>query len=108
MTKPLFKNKGLPDCVRAMPSARATRAPHRANLCCLGLSVGIAIALAGCDQQPRSSEIVMLGQVSKDIWVVRDVRTGCEYLWTTGGGLTLRHDPRGHVTPNCSARVINE
>ena len=31
-----------------MPSARATHAPHRANLRCLGLSAGIAIALAGC------------------------------------------------------------
>ena len=34
----------------AMPSARATHAPHRANLRCLGLTVGIAIAVAACSQ----------------------------------------------------------
>jgi hypothetical protein len=33
----------------AMPSARATYAPHRARILGLGLSVGIAIALSGCN-----------------------------------------------------------
>lgn len=32
--------------------ARATRSATRANLRCLGLSAGIAIALAGCDHTP--------------------------------------------------------
>lgn len=35
--------------------ARATHASHRANLRCLGLSVGIAIALGGCG--PRETYI---------------------------------------------------
>ena len=39
------------DCGRCL-AARATHAPHRANLRCLGLSVGIAIALAGCTEDP--------------------------------------------------------
>jgi hypothetical protein len=35
---------------RAMPSARATHATHRARILGLGLSAGIAIALSGCSR----------------------------------------------------------
>lgn len=83
--------------------ARATRATHRTRLRGFGLSAGIAIALAGCEKPlPQTNEFAIVGQVSGDIWLVRDNRTTCEYLWTIGGGLELRSDGYGNVTPNCA------
>jgi hypothetical protein len=87
--------------------ARATHASHRANLCCLGLSVGIAIALSGCGPSQRDytdDSDFSVHYRTGGIWLVHDKATGCEYIANArNGGIVLRADPKGLVTPDCPA-----
>jgi hypothetical protein len=95
-----------------MPSARATHAPHRANLRCLGLSVGIAIALTGCGPQTGSkAEFQKRNEAPVGAYfrVWRDPDTGCRYyIYQEGvnqmaiGGITIRFNADG--TPDCPGK----
>jgi hypothetical protein len=51
--------------VRAIPSGRATHASHRAVLRRLGLSVGIAIALAGCAETSEGDVVARTGTIGR-------------------------------------------
>lgn len=64
-----------------------------------GLLVASAALLAP-RQPPQIDEFEVVGRVSKDILLIRDNRTTCEYL-LADGGITLRSDGYGNVTPNC-------
>jgi hypothetical protein len=85
---------------------RDTHASHRANLRCLGLSVGIAIAalsLTACDGPKRADSEFTLHYETEGVWLIRDRRTTCEYIANgRNGGIVLRSDAYGNVTPNCA------
>ena len=91
---------------RAMPSARAAHEPSLASR--LGLTVGIAIALAGCGQSGEADPQVdtsLGGNEKMTIWTAPD--TGCRYIiyranypanYATGG-ITVRFTADGK--PDC-------
>jgi hypothetical protein len=91
---------------RAMPSARATHASHRAAVR-LGLSVGIAIALAGCAEYGGSEPLE--NEMADEVRIWTDPSTGCRYLnWrkdigthAAAGSVSIRF--RADGKPDCPA-----
>jgi hypothetical protein len=104
MNKPELVERTLE--LGAGDTLRSALPMNRANLRCLGLSVGIAIAVAGCTEPKRGPDATSeftIGRISDTgLILLTDNRTTCEYIGSTRGGFILRSDGYGNVTPNCA------
>jgi hypothetical protein len=71
-----------------------------------GFATSIAIAalsLAACNKNDAEPDSQFTFHYQGNyLWLVSDNRTTCEYLYTSNGGITLRSDAYGNVTPNCA------
>jgi len=63
-----------------------------------------ALTLTACSRPTAEPEAeISFHYQGGNVVLMRDQRTSCEYFINGNGGIILRVDPRGNVTPNCAA-----